>query len=203
MAEPVDLADIKRHLALDDGYTAEDANLTSMIVAARRSCELRTRRSIIGEDRTLVLDGFPGSEPISLIWAATASPAAEIRGDEDIALRGGSISTVEIRYYDTDGADITLDAAEYHAALAQVPALLRTKTSWPLTQDRPDAVRVTYTVSPLEAGDLEMIRHAIRLIVGHWHMNREAVSTEAGSGAMELPLAATWLLDPLTQFATD
>jgi hypothetical protein len=64
--EPVALDDIKRHLVLDPVDASEDDYLTSMLIAARRACELRTRRTIVGEDRTLTLPAFPAGAVIAL-----------------------------------------------------------------------------------------------------------------------------------------
>ena len=58
MAEPVSLEDIKCHLVLDPDDDSENANLEGMIVAARRACELRTRRAIVAE--ALWLAGLAG-----------------------------------------------------------------------------------------------------------------------------------------------
>ena len=203
MPEPVDLADIKRHLVLDPDDATEDAYLTSMIVAARRSCELRTRRTIVGEERDLVLAAFPPSEPVMLGWLVPSSPASPVSGQSDLELTGGSVAGATVRYFDAAGDDITLAPTAYYIALGRMPAVLTPKTTWPSTQQRPDAVRIEYTLSPLEGGDLDMVRHAIRLIVGHWYANREAVSPDSRAGTNELPIAVSWLLDPLTAFARD
>lgn len=200
--EPLDLADIKRHLVLDPDDSSEDAYLSSMIVAARRACELRTRRTIVGEDRTLVMPAFPPVDPILLGWGGS-SPAARIAGSADVVLTGGSVMAVTVNYFADDGFDTVLDEEAYFAALDQVPALLRPVANWPGTQARPDAVRIEYTLSPLEAADLEMVRHAIRLIVAHWYANREAVAPDGRAIMDELPLAVSWLLAPLVSFAVD
>lgn len=203
MAEPVDLSDIKGHLALEADDTSEDTYLSSMIVAARRACELRTRRSIVGEQRELVLPCFPGADPINLIWAANSSLAIQPAGSRDVQLAGGTVTAVEVRYYDEDGTDVLLDSAQYFAALNLKPAALRPMASWPSAQDRPDAVRITFTISPLDGAELEMVKHAMRLIVGHWYMNREAVATNAKGSPIELPMSVGWLLNPITKFASD
>ena len=143
---------------------------------------------------------FPGSEPLELIWSASASLAVDPEGADDVALTGGSVSTAAVRYYDGEGTDTLLDEATYFAAFDVHPAILRPLTSWPSTQDRPDAVRITYTVSPMSAGDLEMIKHAMRLLIGHWYVNREPVAGMPGQ-VPELPLAVSWLLEPLRKFA--
>jgi hypothetical protein len=197
MTEPVALEDIKRQLVLDPDDTAEDAYLGSMIAGARRACELRTRRTIVGEDRVLTLAAFPPAEPIRLGWPGGAPLVAAVPGRDDVVLAGGSVAAVAVKYFDTGGTDQTLASSAYFAALGKIPAELRARLAWPATQARPDAVRITYTLSPMDGGDLEMIRHAIRLIVGNWYANREAAVVDARGTPTELPIAVTWLLDPL------
>lgn len=201
MTEPVSLAEIKRHLVLDPADGSEDEDLSAMITGARRALELKTRRSIVGEDRVSVLPSFPAMAGKSG-WFSS-SPAALLQGAADIELPGGTVTAVEVNYYAADGTDTTLDAGEYYAAIAQVPALLRPVNDWPGTQDRPDAVRIAYTVSPLAAADLMLAKQAVKLIVGHWHANREAVSPDGRAGMAELPMAVSWIIDALRVFASD
>ncbi|PZU13812.1 MAG: hypothetical protein DI606_04400 [Sphingobium sp.] len=54
MAEPVTLSEIKVHLRIDEDVTDEDEALEAMILAARRTVELRTRRTIVGAAPTLI-----------------------------------------------------------------------------------------------------------------------------------------------------
>jgi hypothetical protein len=49
--------------------------------------------------------------------------------------------------------------------------------------------------APFDAGELDMLRHAARLMIGDWFLNREA-----GDGG-EVPLRLRWLLDPLRDFS--
>jgi len=53
--------------------------------------------------------------------------------------------------------------------------------------------------APFTETDLTMLRHAALIMVAEWYLNRE--NTGAVSGIAELPLAVTWLLDPLKDFA--
>jgi hypothetical protein len=201
VTEPVSLDDIKIHLVLDPGDASEDANLSSMITAARHACELRIRRTIVGQDQLLVLGAFPVVPENAFAMPAWPPIEATVAGASDIALPGGTVSAVTVKYYDGNDVDQTLDPSEYYAALDRQPALLRSKTTWPTTAFRPDAVRITYTVSDLSADDLAMVSHAIRLIVGNWYENREGAAVDVRGTPTELPLAVTWLLDPLRSFA--
>jgi hypothetical protein len=69
MTEPVALADIKTHLRLDPSATDEDAYLDAMILAARRACEARINRSVVGFSATATFDSFPqGAGPAWSTW---------------------------------------------------------------------------------------------------------------------------------------
>lgn len=70
MIEPVALADIKADLRLDPSATDEDARLQRLIFAARRAVEVRTRRTIVGDNPTLTGDDLHiACQAISLIVA--------------------------------------------------------------------------------------------------------------------------------------
>lgn len=54
------------------------------------------------------------------------------------------------------------------------------------------------STSTLSPDDLEVARQAIRLIVGAWYANREAVTTtDARLAPVEVPMAATWIMNSL------
>lgn len=61
--------------------------------------------------------------------------------------------------------------------------------------------RIRRLVADLEDDELHMLKHAIRMIVAHWFANRETAVT--GTIATQLPLSATWLLEPLVSYAID
>ncbi len=191
MTEPVSLEDIKNHLVLDPGDTGEDAYLASLITAARVICEIRTNRQIVGADRLLVLDRFPGRND----WLRLPV-VPRMHGDADLLLTGGSVTAVAVTYRDAAGAMVALDPAAYWTDLDSEPAVVRPVADWPQAQDRPGAVKVAYTVSPLTADKLQLAKQAIRLIVGHWYANRETVSVDARA-TTELPMAASWILSSL------
>lgn len=71
MAEPVTLEQIKANLRLDADVTDLDALLEMLITAARRSVELRTGRTIVGDAPTLTGDDLEtAKQAISLLVGA-------------------------------------------------------------------------------------------------------------------------------------
>jgi hypothetical protein len=199
MTEPVSLDDIKQHLVLDPDDISEDLRLSSMITAARHACELRMNRSVIGGAAALVFDGFPRQSPHTG-FLPNPSGEAHLPDHSQIALTGGTVLSYQISYFDHAGTNQTMADGDTHANLLQLPGIVRPATVWPTTARRPDAVTVNYVLSPLDPDKLEMVRHAIRLLVGHWYANRETVADTRGTPG-ELPMTVAWLLDPLRVWA--
>ena len=103
---------------------------------------------------------------------------------------------------DDAGDDQIVSAEDYIAALGEEPARVAPVHGWPATMIRPEAVTVSYVISPLSADHLAAVSMAIRLIVGHWYRNREAVVVDQRGIPTELPLGVEWLLRPVYQFST-
>lgn len=87
-AEPVTLADAKAHLKVD--HTAEDAQITQWVIEARQWCENFTRRALISQGITMILEAFPES--------TDANPYARL-----VLPRGRTVSVGLITYIDSDG----------------------------------------------------------------------------------------------------
>lgn len=182
MAEPVSLAEIKEHLRIDADVTDEDVTLGAMLIGARVACEAETNRSIVGSTATMHLDSFP---------------------EGSIDLTGGQVTSVaSVEYLAPNGDAETLPSDRYVAALGEVPGRIAPVIAWPATAAQPEAVTITYVISPLSSDHLAAVCMAIRLIVGHWYKNREAVAVDQRGVPAELPLSVNWLLRPVYQFAT-
>jgi uncharacterized phiE125 gp8 family phage protein len=112
-------------------------------------------------------------------------------------LRSPLISVSSVSYYDGNGVQRTLTAGDdYLVDPTSCPGRIfpAQGKNWPATQDRPGAVLVTYTAgyASREAIPGTMV-HALRLLLGHWFENREAVTLK--SDAAELPMGVQFLLD--------
>ncbi|MEA3389385.1 MAG: head-tail connector protein [Pseudomonadota bacterium] len=92
MPEPVTLSEIKVHLRIDEDVTDEDEALANMIVAARRTVELRTRRTIVGPTPTLIDDDLEAARhAIKLLVGAMY---ADREGGKEPALVGWILETL-------------------------------------------------------------------------------------------------------------
>ncbi len=121
----LDLAQTKLDLRCQTG-TAEDAFITRLIKGATARAEHETGRAIMEQDWELILDAFPN---------------AEIRLDKPPVT-----SIISVTYCDTAGNLQTLDSAAYSLDPDLLPGFLfpAVGTSWPVTQDVANAVRVRF-----------------------------------------------------------
>lgn len=171
--EPITLADAKLHLRIDGA--AEDAYVTSLLKAARQTVEIETSRVLVSQTLVQTFDGYTPGKPLTLLRAPVAS-------------------IVSVQHVGGDGATVTLDAERYLAALGE-PALLHPAygVSWPIARGQPGAVSVTYVAGYGNAAAVpELAKAAIRLLLGHWYENREAVIV--GTIASELPRGASSII---------
>lgn len=172
--EPLELAEVKEHLRVV--AADEDSLLESLIIAARERVELFTERALLQQTWAVYLDAFPAGE------IRLAMPPL--------------IAVATVEYYDSDGVEQTLDAAEYYEDNKSKPARLVPVTSWPATQCRPNAVTITYTAGYGTAATSvpQVIKQAMLLMIGEMYENRE--ETVIGTIVSSLPLTAERLLRP-------
>lgn len=172
-AEPVTLAEAKLHLRVDGGD--EDALIGSLVTAARQTCESASGRSFVTQTWKLTLDHFRG-------WLIEL-PRPPLQ------------SVTSIVYVDPAGVSQTLSASLYEVDVTSPTGTVAPIWSgyWPATQYKRQAVAITYVAGYGAASAVpEAIKAAIKLLVGHYYENREAVVT--GMTASELPLGVGSLL---------
>lgn len=206
MTEPVSLDQLRTHLRLDDGDTSQDAYLSGLILAARRACELQIDRSIVGRQEILELDRFPSLLPSNSAVPGLAAFPLVVRNVDalTIQLPGGTVQSVEaVSYRDPSGNIVSLDPASYREDIDRRPARLIPVERWPATTNSPAEIKIFYTVSPLDQDDLAVATQAMLLLIEGWYSHRGAIAVDTRGIPTEVPLAVTWLLAPLRQFATD
>ena len=171
-------AEAKAHLRVD--FADDDALIDAYVGAANDMLDARfgeLGRALITQTWALIMPRFPASGHFDL-------PVPPVQ------------SVTAITYFDTDNVQQTLAASTYRVTVKDEAARvdLVEGQSWPALFDRHDVVRVEYVTGYGDAGSAvpDGIRHAARLMVGHWYENREAVAT--GSLPTELPLAVAALL---------
>lgn len=163
--EPITLAEAKLFCRVDG--SDDDTVLTLLITAARRRAEFLTGRQLITQTWRIDGDSFP-SHYISL----------------DIA---PVLSLVSIQYYDVNNALQTLSGATLIPHEVS-PRVYPPAAGWPVTYDRPDAVKITVTAGygPAATDVPAEIRAWLQLRIATAYENRQAVMV--GNGAvLELP----------------
>lgn len=105
-------------------------------------------------------------------------------------------SLTSVQYYDKDGAFQTATLSDYEVVGAGNEKWLRPKdgVTWPSTDDRPDAIKVTYVAGyGDDTWDIpEGIRHALLMLVAHWFENREPTDEKA---RLEIPWGVEALMN--------
>jgi uncharacterized phiE125 gp8 family phage protein len=173
-ADILPLEAAKQHLYRTD--TDEDVLIRALIDAAIAHVEGPDGIGLWLADQRwrLSLDAFP--------CGAIALPGQPVRGIHAVT------------YVDPAGVTQTLDPAAYVFDGERYPAIVDpvTGTSWPATRLQSGAVKVTFTCG--HADPLHVPRpviQALKLLVGHWFINREAGST---AKLAEVPFSVSALL---------
>jgi len=161
VAEPVSLDEVKLHLRLDAG-TIEDTLLSSLISTARQYCESFQRRAYLTQTWELWLDAFPVIDHIDV-------PLPPLQ------------TVTSIKYYDTANTEYTLAGSVYFTDAKSQPGRISLNygEGWPSTALRPvNAVCITFVCGYGAAADAVPVKslYAMKLLIGHYYENREAVS---------------------------
>jgi hypothetical protein len=190
--EPVTAQEAMTHLKQDDG---SDIDLVSgLITAARLWCEVQTEKQFLPAAYQLTLDSFydrdwcywedVGLGPLGLgygvyrwIMRLPRPPLMAIQS---------------ITYVDTSGNLQVLDPSQYQVdAFSEQPARVSPAYGkiWPVARVQLAAVQVNYTAGYASAPQVPAnLKAAIKLLVGHWYVNREAVGQVGGP--VEMAVAA-------------
>lgn len=169
----VSTAEARAHV--QQNHTDDDTYLDALVKAATIQAKKITGLSLITESLTIRFDRFPG---------------------RIVKLPAGPIQTFSsIAYLDGAGVSQTLSASLYATDLySKIPRVFPAASqNWPGTQCMPNAVTMAVIAGYGDDGEdvPEGIRHAIKLMVGHWYRNRESVVP----GQMyEMPQAVETLL---------
>lgn len=173
--EPVTLTDIKLHLRVT--ASTEDTLLNSLITTARERCEEVSFRSLV----TRTVDIYLSTWPIGGVIQLPMPPVQSI---------------TSVTYTDVDGATGTVSASSYYLATARGSLVLKPGASWPTAELQPvEGIKVRYVAGYGAAAAVPgWAKHAMRLLVAHWYMNREAITVgtvghETPEGAMALLMA--------------
>lgn len=208
VVEPVSLAEAKDHLRVR--ISDDDALISALIIAARQAAETITRRAIAQQQWKIVGDRFPSPMAGRLTeywlgqqWGLSGMNSQSVflptgRTGYELILPFPPVQTVDsIKYIDTYGVQQTLPAINYLVDNVSEPARVAPAYgyAWPTTQQRINAVEVTFTAG-YSAGQIpEGIKAWIKIRIGSLYENREEVALLNRGHITELPFV-DGLLDP-------
>lgn len=183
--EPVTLSQAKAHLRVD--FDDDDAAILMFISAARERVEDITYSRLITQTLLLTQDAFPWAGYVS-VWP---SPWQGLLGNAIELLNPPVQSVTQVQYVDTNnvtqtllGSTLRLDSSSKPVRLSPAPG-----TMWPVTAPVTSAVGVTFVAGYGATGDFVPARftEAIKLLCGHYYLNREEILSGTRIVALEIP----------------
>lgn len=175
--EPVTLAEAKAHLRVD--ISDDDTYISGCITAARIWAEGFQRRTYVTTTYDWSLDEWPAGGLFKIP-------------------RPPLVSVESVKYYDEDETEYTFASSSYVVDVINQPGRIAVKNSVSVpsvTLRRVNGVIVRFTAGYGGATDVpEIVKQAIKLVVGDLYENRENTIVAQGVSVVEAPLAAKMLL---------
>ena len=151
------LADAKEHLEID--HSDRDSYITSLVAAA-----------------SVMIDGYDGMVGKPVAPQTVTVTFEDVYAGDIIVPVANAQSLTSITYYDADNVQQSLDLANFRFITGEDETTLEPIDgfTWPAAYERRDAYTITLVAGFATVPD--PIKHAARLMVGHWFENREAAS---------------------------
>lgn len=186
-SEPVALADVKTFLRIDG--TANDAVLAILISSARRMAEEYTKRSLITQSWTLVMDRFVDADPLLPEGQHVAPTPYLVNGSLEIPLSRGPIQSItSIETFDLTNSASTVSTDVYELDIENSRLLLNEGYSWPTELRDRAAVKITFDSGYGAAAAVpESIRSGILQHVAASYTNKVCADIPAGVRALYDP----------------
>ncbi len=187
--EPLTTAEAKTHLR--EAEDVEDDLIDELIVAARQDVESFTDRALVTQTWKLHLDEFPLSSgkpifvPMPPLQSITSITYVDPAGDTQ---------TWSASLYDVDAPSGDLAA---HGRILPVFGEI-----YPSTLQQMNAVEIIFVAGyGLAVAVPKGIRAAMKLLIGNWYANREAIIV--GTISSETPFAVNRILWPFRALRYD
>ena len=151
------LAEAKEHLEID--HSDRDSFITSLVAAASQ-----------------MIDGYDGMVGKPVAQQTVTITFEDVYAGDIIIPVANAQSLTSITYYDADNVQQSLDLANFRFITGEDETTLEPIAGfvWPAAYERRDAYTITIVAGFATVPD--PIKHAARLMVGHWFENREAAS---------------------------
>jgi uncharacterized phiE125 gp8 family phage protein len=176
--EPVSLAEAKEWLHVTDTY--EDGTIYALVQAAYQKVEDDTGLALMTQTWTYSVDKRPADN----VFVLPVGPVA---------------SVTSVTSYSEQDAPTVISAAVYRTDTRSLPAriVLNENQSWPTNVRRHNAYQIVFVAGYGGAESVpQPLLLAIRMLLHHWHANRQAVNVVAGLNVGEVPLAYDALISP-------
>lgn len=132
------------------------------------------------DSATEMLDGWSGILGRCLVSQTWRQDLAGFPAGDDLCLPMPGVQSVTIAYYDADGVSQTYAASSWslHETSKGASVILADGSSWPGTDDRPDAVQLTMVCGYGDAASAapEPLRNAAIIMVESLYMGEDPVS---------------------------
>lgn len=175
--------DLKAQLRLEQTDTDSDTQIDALNAAAQALVEMMTQRRYGAQVLEWVRDS----------WCDTMVLPLAPGGDSS------KVTINSVKYADLEGVQQTLDPATMYWVRPAGPTQSVVRqwfAVWPWLGDAAERVVIRFTIASEPTDAPANIIHAIKLLVGHWYANREAVvgvNNRDSSGP--LPLGVEELVD--------
>ncbi len=181
-AAMVNLDEAKAHLRVDDNNS--DAIITSLVAAATDFVERETRQVFLSRTLNLMMDQFPNRRRAGGHERMIVLPCPPLQ------------SVSQIAYVDSSGNVQTFPTSAYTVDSASKPGriVLNSGWEWPETTSNANAVSITFVAGygSASANVPDLVKAAVKLLVGAWFENREAVT---GKVMTPVPMAVEAILN--------
>jgi len=192
--EPLTLEEVKDHLRIERGETAEDDLLSALISATRQFTEDYTGRALIRRHLAVYFDDWSTEDCVRLpfppLVAITSSTAVT-----------DSSSGAAVAYKDSTRGWNSFSSTGWVADTVSEPGrlCLEYDENWPtdvLHNVNPIKIHFTCGYSTSSTGVPQPIRSAMKMAINHLYENREQyVVGYGGVGAIEVPGTVKTLLN--------
>lgn len=176
-SHPVTRTEAKSHCRVD--ISTDDDFIDGLIAAATEAVQIRTGRQLINATFRASWESWP-------------------RESEFRLLREPLVSVSHVKYYDDTETLQTLSSSLYYVDSDSTPPCVEMKPGAAIPSlyyERPGLIQITFVAGyGSDATNVPAsLKHAIKLLVGHWYENREAHITNGY--ARELPDGVKALCD--------
>lgn len=199
--EPVTAAELDAHLRGDGVLASEEGTLLNgLITAAREYVEEFTRRALITQSWTLVMDAWPTASNNLGWWDGTRQGSLTQGQAGYVELPIGPLQSItSIKTYDDDNSSTTFSFSNYFADTNATPGqvILNTGATWPVFTRTRNGIEIIYVAGYGDAAtDVPgALKIAVKQLAAHWYENREFVKTQSDQNQAAAPLHVQSILN--------